>query len=122
MLFSEHMKRISQTTVYEGNWLSVHETVYQTRKGEKLTWESIQRKRCGTGVVVLAILKPSRRFIFIRQYRAAVHGYVLGLPAGLAEGDPNHALVELKEETGYSGKIVRVSPVLKTGSTITNES
>lgn len=116
------MKRISQKTVYEGSWLSVRETVYQTKRGEKLVWESIERKRCGTGVVVLARLKPSNRFILIRQYRAAVHGYVLGLPAGLADGDPKHALVELKEETGYIGKIVRVSPVLKTGSTITNES
>ena len=59
--------------------------------------------------------------MLIKQFRPAAHGYVLGLPAGLAYGDPAHALVELKEETGYTGKIVSVSPVLKTGSTITNE-
>jgi len=30
-------------------------------------------------------------------------------------------LVELKEETGYTGKIVDVSPVLKTGSSLIND-
>lgn len=107
--------------VYEGQWLSVHECVYETKKGEAITWESIRRKKSATGVVVLAQLMPSKKIVLIKQFRPAAHGYVLGLPAGLAFGDPAHALVELKEETGYTGKIVAVSPVLKTGSTITNE-
>lgn len=115
------MKKISEKMVYEGQWLSVYESVYETKKGEEITWESIRRKKSATGVVALAQLVPSRKFILIKQFRPAAHGYVLGLPAGLAFGDPAHALVELKEETGYTGKIVGVSPVLKTGSTITNE-
>ena len=115
------MKKISEKMVYEGQWLSVFESVYETKKGESITWESIRRTRSATGVVVLARLIPSRKFVLIKQFRPAAQGYVLGLPAGLAFGDPNHALVELKEETGYAGKIVSVSPVLKTGSTITNE-
>lgn len=115
------MKKISEKIVYEGQWLSVHECIYETKKGEAITWESIRRKKSATGVVVLAQLMPSRRIVLIKQFRPAAHGYVLGFPAGLAFGDPAHALVELKEETGYCGKIVSVSPVLKTGSTITNE-
>lgn len=115
------MKKVSEKMVYEGKWLSVHESVYETKKGEMITWESIKRRRSATGVVVLARLMPSKRYVLIKQFRPAAQGYVLGLPAGLAFGDPNHALVELKEETGYIGKIVEVSPVLKTGSTITNE-
>lgn len=115
------MKKVSEKMVYEGKWLSVHESVYETKKGEMITWESIKRRRSATGVVVLARLMPSKRHVLIKQFRPAAQGYVLGLPAGLAFGDPNHALVELKEETGYTGKIVEVSPVLKTGSTITNE-
>jgi 8-oxo-dGTP pyrophosphatase MutT (NUDIX family) len=118
---SNNMKRISEKMVYKGQWLSVHESVYETKKGEFITWESIRRTKSATGVVVLAQLIPSKRIVLIKQFRPAAQGYVLGLPAGLAFGDPNHALVELKEETGYTGKIVAVSPVLKTGSTITNE-
>jgi len=116
------MKKISEKMVYEGQWLSVVESVFETVKGESITWESIHRKNTTMGVVVLAKLLPSKRFILIKQFRPVTHGYVLGLPAGLAFGDPNHALVELKEETGYTGKIVGISPQLKTGSTITNES
>lgn len=115
------MKKISERMVYEGQWLSVHESIYETKKGEEITWESIRRKKSAIGVVALAQLMPSRRMILVKQFRPAAHGYVLGFPAGLAYGDPNHALVELKEETGYTGRIVGVSPVLKTGSTITNE-
>jgi ADP-ribose pyrophosphatase len=115
------MKKISEKMVYEGQWLSVHESIYETKKGDSITWESIRRKKSATGVVALAQLMPSKRIVLIKQFRPVAHGYVLGLPAGLAYGDPNHALVELKEETGYTGKILSVSPVLKTGSTITNE-
>ena len=96
------MKKLSTKKVYEGSWLSDVETVYRTRKDELITWESIERKRCRSGVVVLAKLVPSNRFIIIKQFRAAINGYVLGLPAGLAQDDPRHALVELKEETGYT--------------------
>lgn len=115
------MKKISEKMVYEGQWLSVHESIYETKKGHAITWESIRRKKSATGVVALAQLMPSKRIVLIKQFRPAAHGYVLGFPAGLAYGDPNHALVELKEETGYTGKIISVSPVLKTGSTITSE-
>src|SRR4029077_4668140 len=60
-------------------------------------------------------------FILIKQYRPAIDGYIIALPAGLGFDDPNHALVELKEETGYTGKIVDVSPVLKTGASLIND-
>src|SRR6185436_2013752 len=76
------MKRLSIKKVYEGNWISVLETVYLTKKNETIVWESIERKRCKAGVVILAKLMPSNRFIIIKQFRAAIHGYVLGLPAG----------------------------------------
>jgi ADP-ribose pyrophosphatase len=115
------MKKITERMVYEGQWLLVMESVYETFKGESIIWESIHRKKSTMGVVVVARLKPSNKFILIKQFRPAAHGYVLGLPAGLAHGDPAHALVELKEETGYVGRIVAISPLLKTGSTITNE-
>ena len=62
-----------------------------------------------------------QRFILIKQYRPAIDGYIIALPAGLGFNDPNHALVELKEETGYTGKIMDVSPVLKTGASLIND-
>lgn len=100
----------------------MYETVYEDRNGVPVSWESVKRKKTTPGVVIIAKLVPSRQFILIKQFRHAVGGYVLSFPAGLADGDPRHALVELKEETGYIGRIVSVSPVLKTGSTIVDDS
>ena len=116
------MKKLNEKTVYEGQWLSVRETIYQTKEGKELNWESVHRKRSTVGVVIVARLLPSKRFILIKQYRPAIDGYIISFPAGLGFNDPNHALVELKEETGYSGKIVDISPVLKTGASLINDS
>ena len=116
------MKKISERSVYEGQWLSVHETVCQAKDGRQITWESIRRKKSSVGVVVLAKLIPSNQIILIKQYRPAIEGYILALPAGLGHGDPQHALVELKEETGYTGKVVSISPILKTGASLINDS
>src|ERR1700733_9853825 len=115
------MKKINEKIVYDGQWLSVRETIYQTKEGKALSWETVHRKRSTVGVVIVARLMPSRRFIFIKQYRPAIDGYIIAFPAGLGFNDPDHALVELKEETGYIGKIVDVSPVLKSGASLVND-
>ena len=115
------MKILHEKTVYDGKWLSVRETVYQNDEGKELSWECVHRKRSTVGVVIVARLIPSKRFILIKQYRPPLDGYIIALPAGLGFNDPNHALVELKEETGYVGKIVDVSPVLKTGASLVND-
>ncbi len=115
------MKKLNEKTVYDGKWLSVRETIYQNKQGQELSWECVYRKRSTVGVVIVARLMPSLRFILIKQYRPAIDGYIIALPAGLGFNDPNHALVELKEETGYTGKMVDVSPVLKTGASLIND-
>jgi len=115
------MKEVASKILFEGRWLTVEEISYVNPHGETVRWERVVRKNTGTGMVVIARLMPSKRFVLIKQYRAAVNGYILGLPAGLADGNPNDAIKELKEETGYSGRIVDVSPVLKAGSGVVND-
>ena len=116
------MKKLSERIVFKGAWISVCEMVYQTREGKSLTWETVRRKKSKVGVIVIARLKHSKKFILIKQYRPAINGYILSFPAGLGQGDPNHALVELKEETGYTGRIVSISPVLKAGASLIDDS
>ena len=116
------MKKKSERTVYEGEWLSVSEMLFENKDGVEIVWETVKRKKSSVGVVIVARLMPSRKFILVKQFRPAIHGYIISFPAGLAFDDPTHALVELKEETGYTGKIVAVSPVLKTGSSLINDS
>ncbi len=115
------MKKINEKTVYDGQWLAVREAIYQNKDGKQISWECVHRKRSTVGVVIVARLMPSKRFVLIKQHRPAIEGYIISFPAGLGFNDPNHALVELKEETGYSGKIVDVSPVLKTGASLIND-
>jgi ADP-ribose pyrophosphatase len=115
------MKKISEKPLFEGHWLSIHEMVYETKSGGLISWETVRRQKSKAGVVVIAKLIPSQKIIFIKQFRPAIDGYILGFPAGLADGDPQHALVELKEETGYTGKVVYASPILKTGSSIIDD-
>jgi ADP-ribose pyrophosphatase len=115
------MKKIREKTVYDGQWLSVRETVHENKDGRQYTWETVHRKRSTVGVVIAARLMPSKRFILIKQYRPAIEGYIIAFPAGLGFNDPEHALVELKEETGYTGRIIEVSPPLKTGASLIND-
>ncbi len=116
------MKKLNEKIVYEGEWLSVRESLYENKDGGQYIWETVHRKRSTVGVVVVAQLMPSKRLILIKQYRPAIEGYILSLPAGLGFDDPNQALVELKEETGYTGSIIESSPVLKTGASLISDS
>ncbi len=116
------MKKLSENILFEGQWLSVHELHYENHEGIALRWETVRRRKSNVGVIVIARLKHSRQFILIKQYRPAINGYILSFPAGLGTGDPQHALVELKEETGYTGTITNISPMLKAGASLIDDS
>jgi ADP-ribose pyrophosphatase len=117
------MKKVSEKLVFEGNWLCVRETVHINNNGQKVIWETIQRKNVLNIVVVIAKLKPSNRYVLIRQFRPAVNKTVLGFPAGLNHNNntEKHALQELLEETGYYGKITEISPKLALSPAMTDE-
>ena len=73
--------------------------------------------------VIIGILKPSNRFVLIRQFRPAINNFVLGFPAGISEGKDisEEALRELKEETGYIGRIVELSPAFKLSAALIDD-
>jgi len=118
------MKKLSEKVLYEGAWLTLKEAVYINKKGETFKWEFIERKSSPHTVAIIAKLIPSQRFILIKQFRPAINNYVIGFPAGVLPDYNNidHALVELKEETGYTGEIVSVSPEFKTTTGIMDSS
>lgn len=106
---------------------------YTDPEGVERTWESGERltRPKGSdidGVGILAVLqdptKPdeSPRILLQKQWRPPANATVIEVPAGLI--DPNEtaevcALRELKEETGYVGKVIEgdfgVSPIMFNG-------
>jgi len=110
------MKKTGEKFLCRGSWLSLKQLSYLTEAGTDLDWEVIVRSRRETVVVVLARLVPSGRWILIRQFRPGIGEAVLALPAGCVEPGVEigeHAERELREETGYRGRLVSLSPRLK---------
>jgi len=106
------MKKLEEKILYKGKWISFKEISYLNNEEEILKWEAVERTNTTKAVVIVAKLVPTERYVFIKQYRPAIDNYVIGFPAGLLEQEDIEleAKRELKEETGYIGKVVDISP------------
>lgn len=118
------MKKVSEKILFEGNWLVIKQASFLGNNGEEIKWEIIERRHQPTGLVMIPRLVPSNRYVLIRQYRPPINNYIIGFPAGISDGDDirEGALRELKEETGYTGKITGISPILKTCTGVMDQS
>ncbi len=121
------MKKISEKILYKGQWLSLKQSVFTTIENQKISWESIERKNNAISFAIIATLRPSNRYILIKQFRHAINNYLIGLPAGITEANivsekviEQCILKELKEETGYTGELKSKSPMLKVNPAILN--
>lgn len=121
------MKKIEDKTLYSGFWLNFKEGRFVNNQNQVFSWEYIERKNNASIIIVIPYLIPSNRMILIRQFRCPINNYILGFPAGVAHNDESEkdiaeeALRELREETGYTGKVMEISPVLKASSGIMDD-
>ncbi|KAH3761211.1 ADP-sugar pyrophosphatase [Pelomyxa schiedti] len=107
-----------EETMFEGRWLRLKRIIYSCG-GTTRGWETLERSTKGTAEVdcveVVAVLKkegtpPS--LILNAQFRPPVGGVVLELPSGMLDKGETAdvaGLRELKEETGYVGRVVNQS-------------
>jgi ADP-ribose pyrophosphatase len=115
------MDKISEKILFKGQWVSVKHVHFLNPRGQEVVWEAVVRNKKESSVIIIPVLMPSKRIVLIKQYRLPLEDYVIGFPAGMTDGNPEQAFKELKEETGYTGKIVEESPALQVNSGLLDE-
>jgi len=118
------MKKTGERIIGKGNYLILREDTFVSDSGEETSWECIARASDTYVVVVVARLMRSGRYVLLRQYRQAIENTIIGFCAGTAAmgSDPEvEALRELREETGFVGRIVGSSGPLKVNVGMSND-
>lgn len=117
-------KVVQEKVLHSGKWMDSVELTYHDAAGEVRQWECLHRKNRASAAVIIPKLVPSGDYILIKQYRPPIDQFVIEFPAGLidpGETAEQTAHRELKEETGYEGKILRISPPLYSSPGILSE-
>ena len=117
-----HIKAIRDTSTADTKWVALRKIEWVDQSGKDRTWEVASRKTRGkAGVDAVAmgniIYRPSKPpvTILVLQYRPPVDKITVEWPAGLvdeSETVEEAAVRELKEETGYDGRVISVSPIV----------
>ena len=115
-------RHLSRTTVAECSWLKLDRIAYLDVMGKERSWEMVSRIPRGgaqKGVDAVAIFPrlfapgAPDKTVIVKQYRPPIDSFTLENPAGLVDAGETleqAALRELKEETGYTGIVQRVTP------------
>ncbi len=106
-------------------WLSLHEKVVRRGDGSEKRWTYARREGTAGAVCVVAHTGgDSPQLLLIRQFRPPVGREVLEFPAGLLDDGETAeaaALRELREETGWTGTVLRVGPCIPSSPGMTDE-
>ena len=117
-------KILNQETIASGKFLELQKITFENDDGKIVNWQACQRKNNANAVSIVALLIPSYQFVFVKEFRAPVGKYCIGNPAGIIEEGQDvkkAAIRQLKEETGYTGKIVYCGVPAESSAGLTGE-
>jgi ADP-ribose pyrophosphatase len=115
MLHLHKSQILNERSLHQAHWLEVTEILYRDESGTERSWEAVHRRQRNLAAIIVAQLRPSGKYILVRQFRPPTQGYVLEFPAGLVDEGEKAAeagLRELREETGFHGKVQGVTDVM----------
>ena len=111
-------------------WVALKKIEFIDQLGTPRTWEvAVRKTTSSSGVDAVAIgnifLSPSQppSTLLVIQYRPPLDKYTVEWPAGLVdagETSEQAAVREMKEETGYEGRILETGPVVASDPGLTN--
>jgi ADP-ribose pyrophosphatase len=119
------MKVKSTKEIAGSKWLSFKEATYIDKTGAEQKWQYIERQTDTKVVTIVCTAKGSTKHLFISQPRVPVNKVCVSFPAGLVDAGESAgtaALRELKEETGYDGKVLATSTLMPKSAGLTSES
>lgn len=111
---------VSEEPLDHGKWIQLRKIAYKDPLGKQREWEmAVRTTRTDTtgldAVCILATIKSKQStplLVLTKQFRPPCNKVVIELPAGLI--DPKESVEstaerELLEETGYIGKVIKLS-------------
>ena len=106
--------KVKKEEIVYQDFLQIRKRDLEAPNGETFDRESLMR---GEATAVLVYNEDTNKLILTNQYRDAVSGMSLEIPAGLMEEsdtDPKQCAVrEVLEETGYGVNILDIIPLMK---------
>ena len=118
------LKILQTAVVAQDDWLRFLSRSFLGSDGKTHGWSYVERRQNRRAVVIIARTETNGSIILIRQFRIPLAAWIYEFPAGLVdEGEAlaTAALRELREETGYAGDVLSVSPALPTSAGLSSE-